>query len=501
MKGGKLTNRPCLHRAPYSAGEGMQAVRFLITVDRIPQTELNEFIDMEQEDSDEDEQVGPKINIDSGELLPVTVLSGFLGAGKTSLLTHVLQSQHGLRIAVIVNDMAEVNIDAALVRHSAAALSSQDKMVEMQNGCICCTLRGDLIENVDKLAAEHRFDYLIIESTGISEPMPVATTFAHDDGHGHKLLGSVARLDTLVTVVDAKHFLREYNSVRRQRLVDRTELGAEQTDQRTIANLLVDQVECANVLVLNKVDLTTKREIARLEILLKKLNPKARIVHSIFGKVAPTLLLNTHSFDMAQAEQMPGWFQELLGNHVPESQEYNIASFVFRASRPFHPKRLDRLLSSGFSGVLRSKGMIWIACDHRFSLLWGQAGTSMRIEQGGPWFHGSVDPSQWPTDMSAEYRTATYGDRRQELVFIGTDMKEANIRKRLESALVSDQEFNHGHDHWASWPNPFATSEEGTNNQKQDHGLKRPGSGKHTEVQVMKKTKTSEVRRKAAPKS
>jgi len=458
MKGGRLTKSPCLHRAPYCAAEGMEPLRLLITLDRIPKDELQEFVDMDAMDAEDEEHEHSHVKTKpAGDLLPVTVLSGFLGAGKTSLLTHVLQNQEGIRVAVIVNDMAEVNIDAQLVKSGAEFLTGKDKMVEMQNGCICCTLREDLIENVNKLAAEKRFDYLLIESTGISEPMPVATTFVSEHD-GRSLLGSVARLDTLVTVVDGKNFLNDYG--KGQMLNDRPALGAEEKDERTIAQLLTDQIECANLIVLNKIDLMKPSEVTKLEGLLKKLNPKADIIKSSFGKVDLNLLLNTGKFDMAEAEQMPGWYQELQGNHVPETLEYGISSFVFRAQKPFHPKRLDKLLSDGFDGVLRSKGLLWIAGIQEFALVYGQAGASVRIENGSAWLHGSVDPSNWPPDTPQEYKSATYGDRRQELVFIGQKLKEANLRKHLEQALLTDAEFQMGSAEWEKFPNPFLAQTE-----------------------------------------
>lgn len=388
--------------------------------------------------------------------LPVTVLSGFLGAGKTSLLNHILNNRTGMRVAVIVNDMSEINIDAQLVGRSFPALSRvEEKLIEMTNGCICCTLRDDLLREVFRLALARRFDYLLIESTGISEPLPVAATFSFAD-ESSRSLSEVAELDTMVTVVDADRFLDDFQSL--HDLKDR-QLARAVDDERTVSDLLIDQVEFANVIVINKCDLVSAEERERLAHILHHLNPNAEIEYAIRGMVSPHAILNTRLFDMERAEQSAGWIKEINGTHTPETEEYGISSFVYRARKPFHPVRLGALLEESFEGVLRAKGFLWLASRHDECGLFSIAGNTLSIEPGGRWMASIPAEEVLDDEELDEYVGRTWhpewGDRRQEIVFIGIEMRRLTIEASLDACLLSEDEMVSGPARWLGYHDPF----------------------------------------------
>jgi len=394
--------------------------------------------------------------------LPVTVLSGFLGAGKTTVLSHILNNREDKKVAVIVNDMSEINIDSEIIQNEVSLNRSEEKLIEMSNGCICCTLREDLLLEVTNLAKQGRFDYLVIESTGISEPLPVAETFTFADEEGISL-SDIASLDTMVTVVDAVNFLKDYEEAKY--LKDAGEsLGEE--DERSVADLLVDQVEFADLILISKTDLVNSDEIKRLTAILRTLNTSAKIVPISHGKVDMNEVLDTGLFDFERAQQAPGWLKEMRGEHVPETEEYGIGSFTYVARRPFHPNKFFNFLhgTEKYGKLIRSKGYFWLATRPQFAGQWSQAGGIARYGFAGM-FWKAVPKKDWPKDEEylssiKEQWVEPFGDMRQELVFIGQGLDQGKMIQNLNECLLSEEEVLKGKAYWSTLDDPFPIWEE-----------------------------------------
>jgi G3E family GTPase len=388
--------------------------------------------------------------------LPVTLLSGFLGCGKTTLLSHILSNYEGLKVAILVNDMGEINIDAALIKTTVNVRQREEHIVELSNGCICCTLREDLLVEVANIAADTSFDYLLIESTGVSEPMSVAETFTFEDAGGLKL-GDVAEIDTLVTVVDGSRFMNELDTLESLRARN---WHADPEDKRTIAHLLCDQVEFANVIILNKCDLMSYKDKIQVKALIQKMNPTARLIESEFSNVPLESVLGTRLFSMSEAEKHEGWLQEArYGEHTPETEEYGIGSFTYRATRPFLPHKLDTVLKNllgGFeapfdsSNVIRAKGFIWLANCPQLQGEFSLAGNHYSLLPGNPWW-AEIDKSHWPENLERDIGPLwhePYGDRQQEIVVIGQNLNQEAVCRAFNECLVSDDSMKVGQELW-----------------------------------------------------
>ena len=397
------------------------------------------------------------MNTNVSRRLPVTVLSGFLGAGKTTVLSNILNNRKGKKVAVIVNDMSEINIDASTVKNEVSLSHSEEKLVEMSNGCICCTLREDLLLEVNKLAKDGKFDYLVIESTGISEPLPVAETFTFEDEDGVSL-SEVAKLDTMVTVVDSVNFLKDYDEAK---YLQDTGESLGEDDERSVADLLVDQIEFADVILISKTDLASKEEIKKVIGIIKSLNTSAKIFPIANGEIEVDEILDTNLFDFVKARQAPGWLKEMRGEHIPETEEYGISSFSYVARRPFYPDKFYNFLhgTKQYGKLIRSKGYFWLGSRLEYAGQWSQAGGIARYGFAGM-FWKATPKDNWPTDKESLSTIMSqweepFGDMRQELVFIGQGLDKEKMISDLDECLVSEDDLLKGEEFWTTMNDPF----------------------------------------------